>query len=58
MEISVSRRIIYAKENELSIFGHKIAIQILHEFMGIVPDTATSEENDRSVERTILTFLI
>lgn len=56
MELSVSTRNIHGKQDELSLFGHDIAIQVLHEFMGIIPDAAMSEENGRSVEGTILTL--
>lgn len=56
MRFSVSTWNIHAKAEELSLFGHEIANQVLHEFMIIIPDTATAEENDGSVEENIPTL--
>lgn len=58
MDLSVSSPYIYAEEDELSHFGHDIAIQVIHEFTGIVLDTAKSEENDRGFEGAILTLAL
>lgn len=44
---------IHAKEDEPLLFCLDIAIQVRHEFMSIILDTATSVENDRSVDRAI-----
>lgn len=47
-------RSIHAKEDELSLFSHDIAIQVLQEFIGILTGTATSGKNDRSIEETVI----
>lgn len=44
------------KKNNLSLFGHDIAIQVLHEFTGFISDTATPEENGRNVAKTDFTL--
>lgn len=54
MELSVSRCSSHRKQDGLLLFGHDIAIEVLHDLMAIIPNTVFYEGNGRIVEGTIL----
>lgn len=55
-KLSDSTRNIDTKNVGIWLLAHDIVIKALLEFIGFVPDTATADENDRSIEGTILTL--
>lgn len=58
MELSVSSLNIHGRQNELLLFGYDIAVQVLHEFTSIIPDTTLSERISKSVKETNLAMAL
>lgn len=54
--LSVSTCNIHEKQDSLSQSRRDIRIEVLHEIMGIIPDTATHKEDGRCVDEIILSI--